>query len=85
MPISRPVMTPKKWVKEPSAVVPKLWRSLFFFSHSMYSGSVLTPIVGETQNAVYTVPASVIGWMSVSGSNGTEAMVSFCTMLADGT
>ena len=66
-------------------MVPKLWRVGFFFSHSMYSGSVLTPMVGDTQKAVCTVPASVIGAMSVIGSNGTEAMVSFCTMVALGT
>ena len=42
-------------------------------------------MVGDTQNAVCTVPASVIGWMSVCGSNGTDSMVSFCTMVADGT
>ena len=46
--------------------------------------SELTPIVGETQKAVCTVPASVIGAMSVCGSNGIEAMVSFCTTVADG-
>ena len=42
-------MTPKKWVKEPIAVVPKLARVGFFFSQAMYSGSVLTPMVGDTQ------------------------------------
>ena len=78
-------MTPKKWVKEPRAVVPKLWRVGFCFSQAMYSGSVLTPSVGDTQKAVCTVPASVIGAMSVMGSNGTAAMVSFCTMVAEGT
>jgi hypothetical protein len=77
-------MTPKKCVKEPIAVVPKLARVGFFFSHSMYSGSVLTPIVGETQNAVCTVPARVTGIRSVCGSNGIDGMVSFCTTVADG-
>ncbi len=78
-------MTPKKCVNEPMAVVPKLWRVGFFFSQSMYSGSVFTPMVGDTQNAVCTVPASVIGWMSTSGSKGTDSIVSFCTIVADGT
>ena len=77
-------MTPKKCVKEPIAVVPKLLRVGFFFSHSIYSFSELTPRVGDTQNAVCTVPASVIGAMSVCGSNGIDAMVSFCTTVAEG-
>ena len=42
-------------------------------------------MVGDTQKAVCTVPASVIGAMSVMGSNGTEGMVSLCTMVAEGT
>ena len=44
----------------------------FFFSHSMYSFSELTPMVGDTQKAVCTVPARVIGAMSVCGSNGID-------------
>jgi hypothetical protein len=50
----------------------------------MYCSSVLTPIVGETQNAVCTVPASVIGIRSACGSNGIDGMVSFWTTVADG-
>jgi hypothetical protein len=85
MPTALPAMTPKKCVKEPSAVVPKEARVGFFFSHSTYSLRSFTPMVGDTQKAVCTVPASVMGAMSTIGSNGTEGMVSLCTIVADGT
>ena len=41
-------------------------------------------MVGETQNAVCTVPARVIGIRSVCGSNVIDGMVSFCTTVAEG-
>ena len=50
------------------AVEPKLCFLGFFLSHSMYSGRVFTPMVGETTNTVETVPAMVIGARSLSRS-----------------